>query len=173
MFSIQQGVPLPGGDTSLYTENFKKGRVFYGTISINAFQGKSKFIVCIKSIDLQYLATLVWNKDEPHYVPHGKDKEIDHMLLQKFFDVNEIFELNDNTENGAKEEQQRGCTDSNEFPELYVSAVGDIFRLLDDNFGILRVGDNLVLFDICDFWIDSNTTLYTHTHTDIRKLLIK
>ena len=104
------------------------------------------------------MATLVWNKDDPHSVPHdGKDRDIDHSLLQKYFDVNEIFELQDVTVDDTKEEQ-RGCPNSKDFPELYASAEGKIFRLLDDNFGILRVDDNLVLFDVCDFWIDSNTT---------------
>lgn len=122
------------------------------------YLGNSTNFAYRKSIDFQYLATLVWNKDDPHFVPHdGLGKDIDYGLLQKYFDVNEIFELHDITVGDAKEEQ-RGCDNSNDFPELYVSTEGKIFRLLDDNFGILRVGDNLVLFDVCDFWIDSNTT---------------
>jgi hypothetical protein len=44
------------------------------------------------------------------------------------------------------------------FPEQYVSAEGKVYRLLDDNFGLLRVHDNLVLFDVCDFWVDATAT---------------
>ena len=103
------------------------------------------------------MATLVWNNDDPHSLTYnGQDKDIDHGLLQKYYDVNEIFELHNNTSIGAKEE--RAYPNMDDFPEQYVSTVGKIFRLLDDNFGILRVEDNLVMFDVCDFWIDSNTT---------------
>ena len=101
----------------------------------------------------------MWSNDDPLYVPDdGLDNNIDHGLLQKYFDVNEIFELNNTSGDTDSSKQPEESFTSDDFPELYVSAIGKIYRLLDDNFGILRVGDNLVLFDVCDFWIDSNAT---------------
>ena len=103
---------------------------------------------------IKYLATSVWNNKTSHLVPrHELNEEIDNELLRKYFDVNEIFEQNDRTP-----KRREGICESIAFPEIYESKEGMIFRLLDDNFGILRVEDNLVLFDTCDFWIDTSTT---------------
>ena len=33
-----------------------------------------------------------------------------------------------------------------------------VFKLLDDNFGVLEVDRKLVLFDTCDIWLDPSTT---------------
>lgn len=40
----------------------------------------------------------------------------------------------------------------------YESAEAKVFKLLDDNFGVLEVKDRLVLFDTCDFWLDQFVT---------------
>ena len=106
------------------------------------------------AITIQYLATSVWNKKTSLLLPqHELNEEIDNELLRKYFDVNEIFDLNDR----APKKQESIC-ENIAFPDVYESREGKIFRLLDDNFGILRVEDNLVLFDTCDFWIDTSTT---------------
>ena len=35
---------------------------------------------------------------------------------------------------------------------------GFIAKILDENFGIIKVDENFVLFDTCDFWMSTNST---------------
>jgi hypothetical protein len=34
-----------------------------------------------------------------------------------------------------------------------------VMKLLDENFGVLKVNEKLVLFDTCDVWLDPVTTV--------------
>ena len=48
---------------------------------------------------------------------------------------------------------------ASDVPDRYVAAEGKIYRLLDANFGIIRAGDHLILFDNCDFYVDSGHSI--------------
>ena len=45
-----------------------------------------------------------------------------------------------------------------EFPTFHHTQQGLVYRLLDDNFGLLRVSNSLALFDVCDFWTRPTST---------------
>ena len=120
---------------------------------------------------IQYLASLVWRRvDFPSSNTCMKNMEIDQQLLQIYFDVNEIFAMDDG--GGSAAAQAKFLTTNQmapaanapqqpaeeEFPTFYKAQTGLVYRLLDENFGLLRVSNSLALFDVCDLWIRPNTT---------------
>lgn len=40
----------------------------------------------------------------------------------------------------------------------YISYPGQVHQILDENFGLIKIDQGLVLFDTCDLWISPNTT---------------
>ena len=47
----------------------------------------------------------------------------------------------------------------------YISYPGQVHQILDENFGLIKIDQGLVLFDTCDLWISPNTTASKATKT--------
>lgn len=119
--------------------------------------------VCVKVIStlvddtkmIPYLATLVCSERfelSPEQI--NAAQQPDEFLLQKYHDVNEMLSVQvpDSTTTMSK------TRDADNFPEYYEAKEGKVFRILDENFGLIKIHYNLVLFDVCDFWVDPITT---------------
>ncbi|TRY69416.1 hypothetical protein TCAL_06944 [Tigriopus californicus] len=119
--------------------------------------------VCVKVIStlvddqkmIPNLATLVCSdRFEPSPDQINAAQQPDEFLLQKYHDVNEMLSVQvpDSTTTMSKSGK------SDNFPDYYDAKEGKLFRILDENFGLVKIHYNLVLFDVCDLWIDPITT---------------
>ncbi len=123
---------------------------------------------------VQYVAQLSW---DPREFPDQErapvfDLQIDQGLLQKFKDTVEMLEMTQSTATNvvgapvvataaaAAAAAAATAAAVSPHPACYERQEGSVFLILDDNYGLIRVGrtTNLVLFDVCDFWVDPRTT---------------
>ena len=102
---------------------------------------------------IQYLALAVWDPTLFPPCPENDSKPASDKLVQKYFDVNEIFAFSEDqpqTEEASHSQETQ--------PNTYDNGEGEVYKILDNNFGIIRIGNNLVLFDVCDYWVDPGKT---------------
>jgi len=93
---------------------------------------------------VQYIATLAWRKNDvlPSTAEMSRrDQPPDSQLIQLYRDYLD----------GKSTPPASAIKASSVY---YEAAEAKVLRLLDDNFGVLEIGDKLVLFDTCDFWLD-------------------
>ncbi len=95
---------------------------------------------------IQYIATLAWN---PVFLPNPgntslMNREVNDEHFMKYYNVL-----------GTVGKVLSAVSKIN---TAYSSRIGQIERILDDNFGLLKFDEGLVLFDTCDFWISPTTS---------------
>lgn len=99
---------------------------------------------------IQYVANLVWNPKEflPHQVANLHN-DIIGPDITKYHQVNSTL--------GTVLEKVSKLPISNKVlvdsGDSFTSKPGIVDRILDENFGLLRIDKGLVLFDTCDFWL--------------------
>ena len=92
-------------------------------------------------LGVQYIASCVWKLSETSWVlPNIVDKKlISSDKINKYYNHNTTLEKTPLMDHLEKKE-------------------GFIAKILDENFGIINVDGNFVLFDTCDFWMSTNST---------------
>ena len=97
------------------------------------------------NLKIQYIASCIWKKSESSLeLPNIINKKmITSIKMDKFFRFNMKLESS---------HKMRSC------PRHLELERGNIFKILDDNFGIIDHDGKYVLFDTCDLWIQTDTT---------------
>jgi hypothetical protein len=115
-----------------------------------------------KDKPVQYVATLVWNKKYYNYDSLvGQDREITDTHLSKYYElISKVGKILQKSEEGATPTPHHHHTkkNNNSSSEVFQSKAGVVFKILDENFGLIQMDLGLVLFDTCDFWLNPNST---------------
>ena len=91
---------------------------------------------------IQYIATLAWNQN---LLTNEPDRLITEQHYLRYYDViNKMGKVLDTVSKLSL----------NNSKDLLLSRPGKVFRILDQNFGLLEIEEGLVLFDTCDFHLN-------------------
>ncbi len=121
---------------------------------------------------IQYVAHLAWDRAAyPHQELVARDySSLKQPLLQKYQDVSDMMDLARTVGSPAAAVAAPGPLapppiglPPPPMPQTpyFECCVGVVVMLLDESYGIIQAGgssNNFVLFDVCDFWVDPETT---------------
>lgn len=102
---------------------------------------------------IQYIATLAW---DPKVLPNPGNtmlmqREITDEQFMKYYDIlSTVGRVLDTVSKLGLQQKKEG---SKAKSDTIVAIHGTVDKILDDNFGLLKIDQGLVLFDTCDFWI--------------------
>ena len=91
---------------------------------------------------IQYIATLAWNQTS--FSANEPDRKITESHYMRYYDVIDTM---------GKVLDTVSKLSLNKTKDLLLSKPGKVFKILDQNFGLLEIEEGLVLFDTCDFFL--------------------
>ena len=133
---------VPATRSVTYRTNIEEAFPIASTVHLNA-------VLIDEKAHIQYIGTLVWSQKEvlPNAAEMAKlDQPPDSLMFQLYRNFLD----------------QKPIAPSIKASSVYYEAKeGKVYKILNENFGILIVDMKLVLFDTCDFWLDPGTTADT------------
>ena len=114
---------------------------------------------------IQYIANLVWRPQHSSYTIGMPNMRITDQHYTRYFEVlntvgrvlDTVAKLPISGSAGNKQQQEiqkfrENTTPSS--PEQLVSKIGTVYKILDDNFGLIKMPtEGVALFDTCDYWL--------------------
>ena len=95
---------------------------------------------------IQYIANLVWRPQHSSYTMGMPNMRITDQHYTKYFEVL-------NTVGRVLDTVAKLPIGNKSPPEQLVSKIGTVYKILDDNFGLIKMPEGIALFDTCDYWL--------------------
>ena len=140
---------------------------------------------------IQYIANLVWRPQHSSLTFNMPNMRITDLHYTRYFEVlntvgrvlDTVAKLPISGSGGNKQPQQQEIQKFRENtttsipsnPEQLVSKIGTVYKILDDNFGLIKLPEGIALFDTCDYWLgpEKSAAAMSKTLEEVLKIGMK